>query len=68
MKNVFITGAHGMLGKNLTNKFNNKSLSNFRIFSPTKKEVNLLNLNKTKQFITRNNLSSHMWIVARKPS
>ena len=58
MKNIFITGAHGMLGKNLTHKFNNKSFSNFKIFSPTKKEVNLLNLNKIKQFITRNKIDT----------
>ena len=50
-KRILITGSSGMLGKSLV-----KTL-NYKIFTPNRKKLNLLNFNKTKQYIKKNKIN-----------
>ena len=47
LKRILITGSSGMLGKNLIKKIN------YKIFTPNRKKLNLLNFNKVKQYIKK---------------
>lgn len=51
LKRILITGSSGMLGKNLIKKIN------YKIFTPNRKKLNLLNFNKVKQYIKKNKIN-----------
>ncbi len=50
-KNILITGSRGMLGQDLVKKIN------YKIFTPSRKNLNLFNLNKIKQYLKKNKIN-----------
>ena len=50
-KIILVTGSTGMVGKSLIKKLN------YKIFSPNKKQLNLFNFTKVKNYIKKNNIN-----------
>ena len=50
-KRILLTGSNGMLGRNLISKLN------YKIFTPHKKQLNLFDYEKTKNFIKKNRIN-----------
>ena len=50
-KRILITGSSGMLGKSLVKKLN------YKIFTPNRQKLNLLNFNKIRQYIRKNKIN-----------
>ncbi len=50
--NILITGANGFIGKNIVEKWIDK----YKLFFPSSKELNLLNLNDVKDFLKKNSI------------
>lgn len=50
--NILITGANGFIGKNIVEKWIDK----YKLFFPSSKELNLLNLNDVKDFFKKNSI------------
>ena len=50
-KRILITGSSGLLGKSLIKK------SNYKIFKPSRKKLNLFNLNNIKKYIKKNKIN-----------
>ena len=50
-KRILITGSSGMLGKNLVQKIR------YKIFTPNRKKLNLLNYNKIKYYLKKNKIN-----------
>ena len=50
-KRILITGSSGMLGKSLIKKLN------YKIFTPKRQNLNLLNFDKIKQYIRKNRIN-----------
>ena len=48
---VLITGAHGMVGRNITEYLNDNS--NFSLLTPSKKELNLLNGSEVRDYLQK---------------
>jgi len=50
-KKIYLSGGNGMVGRNIINHIESK---NYKILSPKSSDLNLLNYNETKNFITKN--------------
>jgi len=50
-KKIYLSGGNGMVGRNIINHIESK---NYKILSPKRSDLNLLNYNETKNFITKN--------------
>jgi GDP-L-fucose synthase len=65
MKKLFITGSSGFIGKNFKEQFT----ANYDIYSPSSKELNLLDPMAVEEFITKNNfdviIHSATWDASR---
>ena len=50
-KKIYLSGGNGMVGRNIINHIESKK---YKILSPKSSDLNLLNYNETKNFITKN--------------
>lgn len=50
MKKIFLTGSTGMVGKNICEYF---AISDFEMFTPSSKELNLINFSDVKNYLSK---------------
>jgi len=54
MKNLLITGANGMVGRNIQNVLKSKNISGWNILTPSSQELNLLNEDNVQNYFYNN--------------
>jgi nucleoside-diphosphate-sugar epimerase len=62
--NIFITGAHGFVGRNLT-EYLTRTTEHI-LLTPKSSELNLLDENAVDEYVSKHNIDYHPWCQPRR--